>query len=77
MHYTNVSLTHIPTAHILWYVLYLSLAGGMFNFVSGANYFGESVEWTGYALACWNVPASCFALFTVVNLGSRAIQYHW
>jgi 3-oxo-5-alpha-steroid 4-dehydrogenase 1 len=51
--------------------------GGMFNFVSGANYFGESVEWTGYALACWNVPASCFALFTVVNLGSRAIQYHW
>lgn len=25
--------------------------GGMFEYVSGANFFGECVEWTGYAVA--------------------------
>lgn len=28
--------------------------GGMFEFVSGANYLGEIVEWTGFAIACWS-----------------------
>lgn len=27
--------------------------GGMFEYVSGANFFGETLEWTGFALACW------------------------
>lgn len=50
--------------------------GGMFEYVSGANYFGESLEWTGYAIACWNAPAAAFALWTALFLGGRAIQHH-
>jgi 3-oxo-5-alpha-steroid 4-dehydrogenase 1 len=28
--------------------------GGMFTYVSGANFFGEIVEWTGFAIAGWS-----------------------
>ena len=35
--------------------------GGMFEYVSGANYFGECIEWIGYALLSWNLGAFAFA----------------
>eukprot|EP00937_MAST-01D_sp_MAST-1D-sp2_P002656 g2656.t1 len=50
--------------------------GGMFELVSGANFFGEIVEWTGFAIACWSLPALAFALFTFCNIGPRAAQHH-
>uniref|UniRef100_A0A1I7XKG9 S5A_REDUCTASE domain-containing protein n=1 Tax=Heterorhabditis bacteriophora TaxID=37862 RepID=A0A1I7XKG9_HETBA len=50
--------------------------GGLFEFVSGANFFGEIVEWMGYALICRSLPAIAFALFTICNIGPRAIQHH-
>ena len=58
-------------------IFFLSLfQGGMFNYISGANFFGESVEWMGYALACWHLPAFAFAIFTVCNIGPRAFHHH-
>lgn len=51
--------------------------GGMFCYVSGANFFGEILEWIGYALAMGGaLPGSTFALCTVCNIGPRAIQHH-
>ena len=50
--------------------------GGMFEYVSGANYFGEILEWGGFALAAWSLPALSFALCTVLNLGPRALHHH-
>lgn len=50
--------------------------GGMFNYISGANFFGEIVEWGGYALAAQNLPALAFFLFTVMNIGPRAYHHH-
>ena len=51
--------------------------GGMFDFVSGANFFGEIVEWTGYALASgFALPPVAFAVFTALNIGPRALQHH-
>lgn len=44
--------------------------------MSGANYFSESVEWTGYAIASWCWPGFVMAVFTTVFLGSRALQHH-
>lgn len=50
--------------------------GGMFEFVSGANFFGETLEWWGFALASWCLPAVAFAIFTTFNIGPRAIAHH-
>lgn len=52
------------------------LIGGMFTYVSGANFFGEIIEWSGFALACWSLPSLAFATFTALNIGPRAIQHH-
>ncbi|XP_072526501.1 3-oxo-5-alpha-steroid 4-dehydrogenase 2b [Salminus brasiliensis] len=50
--------------------------GGMFEYVSGANYFGEIIEWLGYAIATWSVPTFAFAFFTVCFIGPRAYHHH-
>lgn len=50
--------------------------GGFFEYVSCANYFGEIVEWAGFAIACWSLPSLAFAIFTFCNIGPRAYQHH-
>lgn len=50
--------------------------GGMFTYVSAANYFGEILEWSGFALASWSLPASAFAVFTFANLAPRGWKHH-
>ena len=50
--------------------------GGAFEYVSAANYFGEFVEWCGYALAARHVAAYAFAYFTFCNLAPRAKHHH-
>ncbi|XP_067297048.1 3-oxo-5-alpha-steroid 4-dehydrogenase 2a isoform X2 [Pseudorasbora parva] len=50
--------------------------GGLFELVSGANFFGEIVEWCGYAVASWSFPAFSFALFTICSIGPRAYHHH-
>ena len=50
--------------------------GGCFEYVSGANYFGEMLEWCGYAVAANSLPAAAFAFFTISNIGPRGWQHH-
>uniref|UniRef100_A0A8C8R6G2 3-oxo-5alpha-steroid 4-dehydrogenase (NADP(+)) n=1 Tax=Pelusios castaneus TaxID=367368 RepID=A0A8C8R6G2_9SAUR len=50
--------------------------GGLFTYVSGANFFGEIVEWFGYAIATWSLPAFAFAFFTLCCIGPRAYHHH-
>ncbi|KAJ8308087.1 hypothetical protein KUTeg_012961, partial [Tegillarca granosa] len=50
--------------------------GGMFDYVSGANFFGESVEWWGFGIACGTLPALAFAIFTTLTIGPRACSHH-
>ncbi|MGH0164270.1 UNVERIFIED_CONTAM: hypothetical protein FKN15_048165 [Acipenser sinensis] len=50
--------------------------GGMFEYVSGANFLGEIIEWFGYALATWSLPALSFAFFTLCSIGPRAYHHH-
>ncbi|VDN00964.1 unnamed protein product [Thelazia callipaeda] len=50
--------------------------GGLFNYISGANFFGECVEWIGYAIFARTLPAFAFAFFTLCNLAPRAYQHH-
>lgn len=46
--------------------------GGMFRYVSSANYFGELTEWIGFAVLTWSVAGAVFALWTFANLAPRA-----
>uniref|UniRef100_H3C8C0 3-oxo-5-alpha-steroid 4-dehydrogenase C-terminal domain-containing protein n=1 Tax=Tetraodon nigroviridis TaxID=99883 RepID=H3C8C0_TETNG len=50
--------------------------GGMFEYVSGANFLGEITEWVGFALAGHSVHSVAFAIFTAVVLASRAVAHH-
>ncbi|XP_038301310.1 3-oxo-5-alpha-steroid 4-dehydrogenase 1 isoform X1 [Canis lupus familiaris] len=52
------------------------LVGGLFEYVTAANYFGEVVEWCGYGLASWSIQGGAFALFTFCILLTRAQQHH-
>ncbi|XP_046770828.1 3-oxo-5-alpha-steroid 4-dehydrogenase 2 isoform X2 [Gallus gallus] len=57
-------------------VTYKIPQGGLFTYVSGANYFGEIVEWFGFAIATWSLPAFTFAFFTLCCIGPRAYHHH-
>lgn len=46
--------------------------GGMFRYVSSANYFGELTEWTGFAVASWSWAGAVFVWWTFANLAPRA-----
>lgn len=50
--------------------------GGMFRYVTGANYFGELTEWTGYAILSWSLGGLTFAIWTFANLAPRAVSLH-
>lgn len=49
---------------------------GFYRYVVSANYFGEFVEWIGFAILTWSVPAAVFALWTFANLAPRARSIH-
>ncbi|XP_036759526.1 3-oxo-5-alpha-steroid 4-dehydrogenase 2 isoform X2 [Manis pentadactyla] len=57
-------------------IIYRIPQGGLFTYVSGANFLGEIIEWIGYALASWSLPALTFAFFSLCFLGLRAFHHH-
>lgn len=54
---------------------YVLPRGGLFELVCQPNYFGELVQWSGFALAAWSLPALGFALYTFANLAPRALSH--
>lgn len=50
--------------------------GGMFRYVTSANYFGEWMEWTGFAILTWSWAGAVFALWTFANLCPRAARIY-
>lgn len=50
--------------------------GGLYNLISSPNYFGEILEWTGWALATWSLAGLSFAVWTFANLAPRARANH-
>ena len=45
---------------------------GMYKYVTSANYFGEIVEWTGFAILTWSLSGLMFVIWTCANLVPRA-----
>lgn len=50
--------------------------GGLYRWVSCPNYLGELIEWSGFALCTWSLPAAAFAWWTFANLFPRALAHH-
>lgn len=50
--------------------------GNFFNFVSCPNYMGEIIEWIGFSIIAFSLPALSFTLWTFFNLVPRALNHH-
>lgn len=50
--------------------------GGFYRYVTSANYFGELVEWTGFAVLTASPAAWVFVWWTAANLVPRADAIH-
>lgn len=50
--------------------------GFLFNYISAPNLLGELIEWSGFALMAWNLPALTFMVWTFANLVPRAKNHH-
>ena len=49
---------------------------GMYRYVTSANYFGEIVEWTGFAIASWSWAGVVFVWWTFANLAPRSASLY-
>lgn len=49
--------------------------GGLYEFIASPNYFGEILEWTGWALMTWSLAGLSFAAYTFANLAPRAVSH--
>ena len=50
--------------------------GGLFNYISCPNFFGEIIEWLGFAILTWSIAGLAFFLWTFFNLVPRALSHH-
>lgn len=50
--------------------------GGMFRYVTSANYLGELSEWFGYAILTWSLGGLAFFVWTFANLAPRSRSLH-
>ena len=55
---------------------YVLPTGWLFNYISCPHYFGEIIEWGGWAVMTWSLPGFTFFMFTFANLFPRAIASH-
>ena len=55
---------------------YVIPQGWLFNYVSSPHYFGEIMEWLGWAIMTWSWAGFAFFVFTFANLFPRGISSH-
>ena len=50
--------------------------GWLFRYISNPHYFGEIIEWGGWAVMTWSLPGFAFFIFTAANLLPRGFATH-
>jgi 3-oxo-5-alpha-steroid 4-dehydrogenase 1 len=53
---------------------YVLPSGGLFDYIASPNYFGEIIEWIGFALIVNTYSSWIFVFSTISNLSPRALQ---
>ena len=55
---------------------YVLPQGWLFNYISCPHYFGEIIEWGGWAVMTWSLPGLAFFIFTFANLFPQGNHSH-
>jgi 3-oxo-5-alpha-steroid 4-dehydrogenase 1 len=71
--FSDYSLLHLRKNNELGYKIPYNF---LFKYISCPNYFGEIMEWFGFVIICWSLPAFAFWIWTVANLLPRALSHH-
>lgn len=50
--------------------------GGLFRYISCPNFFGEIIEWIGFALMCWSLPGIVYSAWVAMTLFFTGLQTH-
>tara|TARA_Y100000992_G_scaffold116144_1_gene76047 strand:+ start:2234 stop:2983 length:750 start_codon:yes stop_codon:yes gene_type:complete len=48
----------------------------LYKYLSAPNYFGEIIEWLGWAILTWSISGIVFLIWVIANLFPRAISHH-
>ena len=48
----------------------------LYKYLSAPNYFGEIIEWLGWAILTWSLSGIVFFIWVIANLFPRAIAHH-
>ncbi len=73
----STSLTiYIYRIYCYLYIISIVVHLDYLELSSCANYFGEILEWTGFAIACGGMAPLSFWIWTCANLIPRAIATH-
>lgn len=69
--FSDYQLIHLRSKNETGYKIPMK---GFFKYVTSPNLFGEILEWSGYALLTWSLPALAFLVWTCANLLPRAVS---
>ena len=50
--------------------------GGLFKHISCPNYFGEIIEWIGFAIMSWSLPGVVYAIWVALPLFIQGLNAH-
>ncbi|MAQ97705.1 MAG: hypothetical protein CMD50_00200 [Gammaproteobacteria bacterium] len=48
----------------------------LYKYISAPNYFGEIIEWIGWAILTWSISGVVFLIWVIANLFPRALAHH-
>ena len=48
----------------------------IYKYLSAPNYFGEIIEWIGWAILTWSVSGIVFLIWVIANFSQERLSHH-